>query len=339
MVTAILLGLGALGETSGVVGLVAMVLSWIGLVLVMRISARTPALFAAAFSDASRSRRRKPSLPRTARRAEDAVCAGHLIRPFKFGHPDVEVLRNVAYGPAGRRNELDVHRPRSAPRDSGLPPVVLHIHGGAWVSADKNLQGQPLMAHLASRGIPGVAINYRLAPRSRFPAAADRRQASGGLDPENADIHGGDPDRVIVTGGSAGAHLAMLVALTSDRSDLQPGFETVDTSVVGCVPLYGPPDFRDRYGVRGRLLSMEPFLRWLVMPGPQAADPALWDLGSPVAQVRADAPPFLVIQGALDVLVHREESRRFVQELRAVSRAPVIYAELPGAQHAFDVFH
>lgn len=339
VVTAILVALGALGETSGVVGLVAMVISWIGLVLVMQVNSRTPAVFGAAFSDTLGPDcvDRLPADRVTGLRSPSR--SRHLVRPFKFGHPEVEVLRDIDYGPAGRRNQLDVHRPRSDRGGSGPRPVVLQIHGGAWIIGRKDQQGQPLMAHLASRGIPGVAINYRLAPRDRFPAQlVDAKRAVAWIR-ENPEVHGGDPDRVIVTGGSAGAHLAMLVALTPDRSDMQPGFEAVDTSVVGCVPLYGPPDFRDRHGVRGRFSSMEPMLRWLIMPGPQAEDPDLWELGSPIAQVRPDAPPFLVIQPALDVLVHREENRRFVQELRSVSRAPVVYAELPGAQHAFDVFH
>jgi acetyl esterase/lipase len=59
---------------------------------------------------------------------------------------------------------------------------------------------------------------------------------------------------------------------------------------------------------------------------------------SPLAAVREDAPPFLVIHGRNDTLVPVAEARLFVERLRAVSTSPVLYIELPGTQHAFDVF-
>jgi acetyl esterase/lipase len=59
---------------------------------------------------------------------------------------------------------------------------------------------------------------------------------------------------------------------------------------------------------------------------------------SPLYRIREDAPPFLVIHGAHDSLASVKDARGFVRRLRETSRAPVVYAELPGAQHAFDVF-
>jgi len=68
-------------------------------------------------------------------------------------------------------------------------------------------------------------------------------------------------------------------------------------------------------------------------------NPELWDEGSPLSNVNADAPPMYVIQGTHDSLVWVEEARVFVSALQAVATAPVVYAELPGAQHAFEIFH
>jgi acetyl esterase/lipase len=82
-------------------------------------------------------------------------------------------------------------------------------------------------------------------------------------------------------------------------------------------------------------------VEWLektVMPCPPAADPALWDLASPIMQLRPDAPPFLILHGTHDSLASVAEARLFADRLRSVSRNPVVYAELPGAQHAWDVF-
>jgi acetyl esterase/lipase len=79
----------------------------------------------------------------------------------------VEVIRGVPYGPVGVRQQLDIYRPRSIP--PGGCPVLLQIHGGAWVIGDKAHQALPLMYHLASRGWICVAANYRLSPSVGFP--------------------------------------------------------------------------------------------------------------------------------------------------------------------------
>jgi acetyl esterase/lipase len=121
--------------------------------------------------------------------------------------------------------------------------------------------------------------------------------------------------------------------------ELQPGFERIDTSVAACVPFYGVYDFLDRDGVRGDGGAMTRWLAAKVMPCTPAFDPHLWDLASPTAQVHADAPPFFVLHGTYDSLATVEEARLFVQRLRATSRAPVVYAELPAAQHAWDLVH
>jgi dipeptidyl aminopeptidase/acylaminoacyl peptidase len=63
-----------------------------------------------------------------------------------------------------------------------------------------------------------------------------------------------------------------------------------------------------------------------------------FDRASPIARVSPSAPPFLVVHGAHDTLVPVAEARRFVEALRRTSREPVVYAEIPGAQHAFEIF-
>ena len=70
-----------------------------------------------------------------------------------------------------------------------------------------------------------------------------------------------------------------------------------------------------------------------------ADDPGAFERASPMSRVRADAPPFFVIHGALDSLVPVRDAQHFAALLRAASRAPVCYAELAHAQHAYEVFH
>jgi acetyl esterase/lipase len=262
---------------------------------------------------------------------------------FAFAHPRVERITDIAYGEAlpgdkGRRNLLDVIRPRGASAGDAHP-VLLQIHGGAWMIGDKREQAQPLMAHMAAEyGWVCVAVNYRLSPRATFPdQIVDVKRALRWIR-EHVAEYGGDPRFVCVTGGSAGGHLTALTALSANDPRFQPGFEGVDTSVVAAVPFYGVYDLLDRENIRGSQ-SMLPLLAKQVFKTTPEQDPELWDAMSPITRVSDSAPPFLVIQGTHDTLVFVEEARAFVRALREKSRAPVAYLELVGAQHAFDVFH
>src|SRR5262249_54129606 len=140
---------------------------------------------------------------------------------------------------------LDVYRHRDGRTRC---PVLMQIHGGAWIVGSKNEQGLPLMLQLASRGWVCVSVDYRLSPRATFPdPLLDLKQALRWIREHIAE-YGGDPEFVVVTGGSAGGHLCSLVALTANEPEYQPGFEQVDTSVKACVAFYGVYDFTDRFG-------------------------------------------------------------------------------------------
>jgi acetyl esterase/lipase len=241
----------------------------------------------------------------------------------------------ISYGDAGRRNELDIWRRRDLPRDAKAP-VLVQVHGGAWIIGNKEQQAMPLMAHMADNGWICVSINYRLSPRATWPAhIVDVKRALAWVKANIAD-YGGDPDFVCITGGSAGGHLSSLAALSANQPAFQPGFEDADTSVAAAVPFYGVYDWINRDG-SGRS-DMEDLLARLVLKSRRDAAPEVWEEASTMTWVGPDAPPFFVIHGTNDSLVPVEQARSFVAMLRAVSRQPVVYAELPGAQHAFEVF-
>jgi acetyl esterase/lipase len=256
-----------------------------------------------------------------------------LLMPFSMRHPAVERITGLAYGPYGRRNQLDIYRPRQ--RGVGRP-VLVQVHGGAWVIGDKSQQGLPLMTHMASLGWVCVAINYRLSPRATFPDhIIDVKRAIAWVKANIAE-YGGDPEFVVITGGSAGGHLSALAALTPNDPEYQPGFEDADTTVQACVPFYGVYDFTNRKGVGRR--DMRGFLGRLVLKRRFSEARELFERASPMSRVNEGAPPFLIIHGTHDTLVPVEEARLFVELLRGASMQPVAYAELPGAQHAFEVF-
>jgi acetyl esterase/lipase len=259
-----------------------------------------------------------------------------LLLPFWLRDSNVDAVRDLRYAEGGgSRHLLDVYRPRDGAQGA---PVLLQIHGGAWIIGDKRQQALPLMMHLAARGWVCVASNYRLSPRATFPDhIVDVKLALRWIR-EHVAEYGGDPDFVVITGGSAGGHLSSLAALTANDPELQPGFEQVDTSVRACVPFYGVYDIANELG-RDRSHSLERFLDHTVMKRSIQEDPELWKSASPLSRIHEGAPPFFIIHGSHDSLAPVEAARAFAAKLRRVSRAPVAYAELPGAQHAFELFH
>jgi acetyl esterase/lipase len=260
-----------------------------------------------------------------------------LVLPFRVVDDEVEVLKDIAYDPAhGKRGLLDVYRRRGS--ESEKAPVLLQVHGGGWSVGDKEHQGIPLMLHMAARGWVCVAVNYRLSPRDAFPAhLVDVKRAIAWVR-EHGPSYGADPSFLAVTGGSAGGHLAALAALTPGDTEYQPGFEHADTSVQAAVPHYGVYDFAGAIGTRRSRQLRDLFLGPRVLFEDPRTHLAEFEKASPLARVRADAPPFFVIHGSSDSLVEVAQARAFVDALRAVSHEPVAYAELPGTQHAFDVF-
>lgn len=328
--TAGFLALGVHHERAGQVGLLLTLVSW-GLLLASHgRSVRAGRILAEALASIGIG-------------PDDDVGFWHGFPwPFGFRHPAVRSQLHVEYGPSlpgdkGGRNRLDLHLPADA-APGQRRPVLLQVHGGAWIMGDKREQGRPLMTHLAARGWVCAATNYRLSPAATMPdQIVDVKRALAWLRANVAD-YGGDPDFICITGGSAGGHLSSLAALTPGDPRFQPGFEHVDTRVEACVPFYGVFDFLDRAGDR-RFGKMADALGPMVFKSRPEEARELWDAVSPVTRVHEGAPPFFVIQGSHDSLVFAEEAVRFVGLLRARSRNPVLFAELPGAQHAFEIFH
>lgn len=317
-------------------GLGLFTLSWLGLVYLHCQSMDTPHHLGAALRRALGEDYRAGIPLERQRILADHINARHWLQPFRFKRQGVRKHSHISYGDAGKRNLLDIYHPHE-PRQGGFP-VLLQVHGGAWMIGKKEEQAMPLMYHMAQRGWLCVAINYRLSPKAAFPAhIVDVKKAIAWIR-ENIGDYGGNPDFIAVTGGSAGGHLSSLAALTPNRAEWQPGFEQVDTSLQAAVPFYGVYDFLDRFDIRPEM-SMEKMLADKVMQCPLADNRELWEAASPLGHISADAPPMFVIQGTHDSFVWVEEARVFVSALQAVASKPVAYAELPGAQHAFEIFH
>jgi acetyl esterase/lipase len=312
VLTGLLVWWGALDHWAGWVGLVLCVASWIALLVTIVWSRGAATSAAAVLADLGEP---------------EVVERGRWSR-----------TRNVTYARvAGRTLKLDVYAPALPARPGALRPAVLQVHGGAWVIGDKREQGIPLLKELARHGWVGFNANYRLSPAATWPDhLVDIKRALAYVR-EHADTYGIDPDFVVVTGGSAGGHLAAMMALTQGDPRYQPGFEGADTSVQACVPFYGVYDFTNRAGT-----MPTQFRDWILQPLVMKAffddEPEKFAAASPMDNLRPDLPPFFVVHGDHDTLAPVQDARAFVEALRSVSTSSVHYLELRGAQHAFDVF-
>jgi acetyl esterase/lipase len=232
------------------------------------------------------------------------------------------------YGPHPRHRLDHLRIPGPGPR-----PAIVYVHGGGWWRGRRDTQARHLLYRLAASGWHVFAPSYRLSPEVTPPEHLidiKRTIAWIRLNAEAFDI---DPGFIAVAGGSTGGNLAALAALTDGRTDLQPGFEDVDTSVQACIPFYGVHDLLDGHG-----RPLWPYLVDVVMQSDPATDPAAWDESSPTQMVHADRPPFFVVHGDGDGLVPVDQSRSLVEALRDEGGAAVGYLEVPGANHGFDFF-
>jgi acetyl esterase/lipase len=312
---------GALEEPEGWIALGVTLVSWAGLLFLVRQAQRAEQVMEDALVEALGPDYRERMAPGLTDEQGVRKSWRRLVVPFRFRDPDVEKVKDIAYVDDGRKaHRLDVYRPSDG--RTGCP-VLVYVHGGAWVFGDKREQGIPMMLHLAAHGWVCFTVNYRLSPKVAYPTHLEDVLTAVRWVEEHAAEFGGDPAYVVVSGGSAGGHLSAMAALT-------------DRDIDAAVPIYGVYDFTNRDGLRGDGF-IKYFLERSVMKTPFETNRQAYEDASPIDRVHGEAPPFLVIHGANDSLVPVGEARTFVRTLREAG-VSVTYAELPGAQHAFEVF-
>lgn len=229
----------------------------------------------------------------------------------------VRVERNVEYGKGGQTAlKLDLYSPKDA---TGPRPGIIFIHGGAWKDGYRQMYHH-YCTKFADQGYVSATITYRLSSEAPFPAAVEDAKCAVRWMRANAEKLGVDPNKIAVAGGSAGGHLALMVAYADDENlEGQGGHEGVSSRVQAVVSLYAPTDLTVD-GVR----TAKDVIRFL---GNKTVDdePALYELASPVTHVSKDDPPTLIIHGSLDSTVK-------------IGQAELLTAALAkaGVDHEFD---
>lgn len=334
--TVVFVWFGALDAWPGWLGLALTGVSWAGLLGLSMRAWRAGDSVERSLREGLGAGYRAEIPPKLSERLDEPLPLSRQLNPFLLRDRAVSRVKNVVYAPEhGFRGKLDLYLPSEGAAGA---PVLFQIHGGAWTVSQKAHQALPLMMRMARAGWVCVAPNYRLSPRATWPDhIVDLKRALVWVK-QHVTEYGGDPGFIVATGGSAGGHLSSLLALSVGDPAFQPGFEEADTTVQGCVPFYGVYDFTDRHCAQLHH-GLQDMLARVVMKNALEDHRDVWEQASPLHRSHADAPPFFVVHGTHDSLTPVEEARLFVEQLRKSSRQPVCYAEIPGAQHAFEVFY
>jgi acetyl esterase/lipase len=230
--------------------------------------------------------------------------------------------------PGDTHLQLNLARPKTG---DGPFPAVLCIHGGGF-RAGKRESYDGLCIRLAERGYVAATITYRLAPEHKFPAAVHDTKAAVRWLRANAATYKIDPNKIGVTGGSAGGHLAQFLGVTAHVPRFEgTGGNRDQSSQVACVVnVYGPSDFTKSYGKSVDAHEVLP----LWFGGNLETAKALHIQGSPLYWVTPDAAPTLCIHGTEDKYVAHEQAVWLVDKLKA-STVEAKLLTLEGAGHGF----
>lgn len=257
------------------------------------------------------------------------IVCGSLFGTAAQAHPpvisqrkDYEIHYSIPYSryeSEGKERELkgDFYQPAPSNVANGANgdplPVVLLLHGGGWRTGSKT----QMLLHakkLAKRGYAAFAVNYRLAPKHKFPAQAHDAKAAVRWLRKHAEEYNIDPNRIVAYGYSAGAHMACLLGTTDASHGLEGPTEDEDKEISTRVQVVvgggSPCDFRGMPPNAGYLNY------WL--GGTRADKPRIYDQASPAAYVSADDPPTFFFHGDEDWLVPIHSPQSMQRRLNAV---------------------
>jgi acetyl esterase/lipase len=249
----------------------------------------------------------------------------------------------ISYAGLSPAQKLDIYLPDEG---AGPFPVIVYIHGGAFMGGDKaDVQVLPSLEGL-KRGYAVVSINYRLSGEARFPALVHDAKAAIRWIRANAQIYHFDRSRIAAWGGSAGAYLALMLGTSAgvDRlEDLNMGNPDQPSTVQAVVSWFGPSDFLkmdeqlEESGLRplpGTEHSGANSPESLLLGHKITEIPEQVRAANPLTYIQPKAPPFLIQHGTRDAVVPVQQSIALAAKLRAVLGNRMVTLQLiEGAEH------
>ena len=256
-------------------------------------------------------------------RSEGFLKAAYAIRLLKLIETEpavpesIEVQKDIVYKQVDSTSlQLDIYKLKNL---SEAAPVLIFIHGGAWAKGERS-DYLPYLLDYAQKGYVTITVSYRLSGAAHFPAAVQDVQSAVQWIREHSAAHMINPEKIALIGGSAGGHLAMMVAYAD---------ENPDRKVQAVVNLYGPTDLTTEYA-RNR----DECLNFLGKSYQERPD--LYQAASPQTYISRDDPPTLIFHGTIDSLVPVSQSDSLHQWLDRAG-VPNEYHRLKGWPHTMDL--
>jgi acetyl esterase/lipase len=251
--------------------------------------------------------------------------------------PDtVKLEADIPYAGTDKpRQRLNLLLPKT-PKDDKPLPVIVYVHGGAWLGGDRSGGHGRLAGYVAGGEYAAVSVGYRLTNEATWPAQIHDCKAAIRWIRANAKKYNLDPDKIGVVGESAGGHLVAMLGTSGGAKDLEGDLgahKGVSSRVQCVVDLFGPAD----------ILAMQDGGSRMDHDGPNSPEGKLLGgrvkekkeaaiAASPVTYVAADNPPFLTIHGNKDPLVPYNQSERLSAALKK-AKVDCYFVTVDGAGH------
>ena len=288
--------------------------------------------------------------------------------------PNPRMKQNISFATipgTGRQLLCDIWQPPENVNPSGV--AFIYLHGSAWFLLDKDLGTRPFFSHLAAQGHVIMDVAYRLAPETDMMGMVHDVKRAIAWMKEHAGNYCVDPNRLVVGGGSAGGHLALLAGYSANNQQFMPNELTGrDVSVGAVISLYGPSDLEAMYYHTNQHLTTRPvpgrlkkdfnakIPGWIIkimgkdyyrlgmdkgfdagtfaslLGGHPDEFRGRYALLSPVTHVHAHCPPTLLIHGEHD-LIAPVKSTHFLNRRLLEENVQTVMHILPQTDHAFDL--
>lgn len=259
-----------------------------------------------------------------------AVCVGCAAAEGPQPADDYKLINGVVYAKVGDR-ELHLNLAVPTAKSDTPRPLVIWVHGGGWNAGSHEHNRASWMCR---HGYVAASVEYRLSGEATFPAHIYDCKAAVRFLRAKAKDYGIDPDRIGVWGGSAGGHLAALLATSGGVKELEGDLGNPDQSsrVQALCDFFGPTNL---YMPRGSDFVRVPNVVSMLLGGEPSDKPELAKLASPVRQVTKDDPPTIIFHGDRDPLVAMDQSQQLYLALRSVGVEAKL-VKVKGAGHGFD---
>lgn len=238
------------------------------------------------------------------------------------------VMREVTYCTmAGIPLKMDIHYPQTG---YGPWPVVIYVHGGAWMAGNKlDPFGDVDVPALTRAGYMAISVMYRIAPDYPFPAMVEDVKCAVRYLRAHAAEYNLDPDRIAARGASAGGHIVSLLGLADASAGWDVGeYLEYSSRVQAVVDIFGPSDLTDE------AFAADMNRELAAMFGIQTPTREMLRLASPITYIKPGAPPFLILHGDKDSTIKLKQSEDFYRALVAAG-VPAELIVVRNGEHGF----